>query len=194
MISTTRITQVCWLTLAALFAMSSASYAQTTGDGNVLNSPADESVAIRFFFQPPGDSFHAPLIFRVVDEKDPRLNTAPILDSGRTAYISLSDMQRLLPAVTHLPLLWRHAETVEVFGSSRVLQLVDTMDITVVSSHGTARAALDPKKICETLKPMDSAIKTPRALWEFQLFRIGYGCKVPGFNYDAYPDHWTGHS
>lgn len=177
------------LLLAVLVCATSLGYAQTTGDGNVLNSPADETVAIRFFFQPAGDYFHVPLVFRVVDQKDSRLNTAPILDSGRTAYVSLSDMQVLLPAVTHLPLLWRHAETVEFFGSSRVLQLADTMDITIVSSHGTARAALDPTKICETLSAMDSALKTPRALWEFQLFRLGYGCRVPGFNHNAYPDH-----
>jgi hypothetical protein len=187
MISENRMTQTCWLLLVAILGATSLDCAQTTGDGNVLNSPADESVAIRLFFQPPGDYFHAPLIFRVVDQKDPRLNTAPILDSGRTVHISLSEMQQLLPAVTHLRLLWRQAEIVEVLGSSRVLGLAITMDITIVSSHGTARAALGPKNICAALSPMDSALKSPRALWEFQLFRLGYGCKVPGFDYDAYP-------
>lgn len=166
------------------------SFAQEKGDGNVLNSAADKSVAIRFFYDPPGDSFLFPLIFRVADPNDPRYNTAPLLDAGRTAYLSLSDMRRLLPDLAHLPLLWRHAETVEAFGSYNVLQLTDTMDVKVVSSHGTARAAIPSKKVCETLSSMDSAISTPRALWEFQLFRRNYGCKVPAFDIKKYPDHW----
>jgi len=201
MIPINRLAQISWLILIALVSAPLLCYAQTTttcvcpgqtGDGNVLNSPADESVAIRFFFQPPRDYFHVPLVFRVVDQKDPSLNTAPILDSGRTAYITLSDMQRLLPAVTHSRFAsWRQAEVIEVLGSPRVLDLAETMDITIISSHGTARAVVDAKKVCETLKPLDSALKTSRALWEFQLFRQGYDCKVPGFNYDAYPERNT---
>jgi len=188
MLSITRMPKVCWLPLVLLF-VNSPGYAQTASDDSVLDSPADETVAIRFFFQPAGDSFHVPLVFRVVNETDPRLNTAPILDSGRTGYISLSEMQQLLPRVAHLHLFWRQAETVEVLGSFRLLNRSVNMDITIVSSHGTARAVLDHRTICETLSPLDSTLKTPRALWEFQLFRQGYGCKVPGFNYDAYPDH-----
>jgi hypothetical protein len=190
MVSTSRIAQICWLPLVVSISATSLGYAQTTGDGHVLNSPGDESVAVRFFLQATGDNFLVPLVFRAVDQKDPRLNTAPILDSGRTAYISLSEMQQLLPALAHSGLLWREAGTVEILGSFRLLQPAADMDITIVSSHGTARAALDPKKVCNTLRPLDSALKTPRALWEFQLFRTAYGCKVPRFNYDAYPDHW----
>ena len=192
-----RLAQVSWLILTALVRLPLLCYAQTTatcvcpgqsGDGNVLNSPADESVAIRFFLQPPGDYFHAPLVFRVVDQKDPCLNTAPMLESGRTAYITLSEMQRLLPAVSHTR-YWQEGEVVEVLGSPSVLSIARMMDITIVSSHGTARGTLDPKEICHTLGPWDSLLRTPRALWEFQLFRQGYDCKVPGFNYDAYPEH-----
>jgi hypothetical protein len=183
-----RLARASQVAVILLVGVASSLHAQTTGDSNVLNSPADGSVAIRFFFQPPGDNFHVPLIFRVVDRKDPRYNTAPILDSGRTAYISLSDMQRLLPAVTHLPLLWRQAETVEVFGSFRILQLTDTMDIEIVSLHGAARAAVVPKKVCPTLSSLDSALKTSRALWEFRLFQTNYDCPISGFDYDAYPD------
>jgi len=190
MISTHRIPRIRWPLLVIVAVMTLPGHAQETGDGNVLRSPADKSVAIRFFLQPPGDYLHVALVFRVVDEKDPRLDTAPILDSGRTAYITLPEMQQLLPAVTQLPLLWRQAGTIEVFGSSRVLPLIDDMDITIVSSHGTARALLDHMKICDRLNPLDSAFKTPRARWEFGLFRIAYGCKVPRFNSDAYPDHW----
>jgi hypothetical protein len=137
----------------------------------VLNSPADKSVAIRFFYYPPGDSLFLPLIFRVVAPDDPRLNTATISDAGRIAYISLSDMERLLPAVAHLPLLWHEAAKEEVLGSSTALPLSDDMEITVVSSHGTARAAVEPGRICKALGRLDSALKPPRALCEFQFFR-----------------------
>jgi 5-hydroxyisourate hydrolase-like protein (transthyretin family) len=177
----------CCLYLLVSVCLTSSTYAQR-GDGNVLNSPADKSVAIRFFFQPPGDHFHIPLIFRVVDPNDSRLNTAPILDEGRTAYITLSDMQQLLPDVTRLPLLWASGKIVEVFGSSTILSPSYATEVTIVSSHGTASAAIEPKKICRTLGAMDSALKTPRALWEFQLFRTNYGCRVPGFNYHSYPE------
>ena len=48
---------------------------------------------------------------------------------------------------------------------------------------------VDPKQICERLAPLDAALKQPRALWEFQLFRVDYGCHVPGFNRNAFPEH-----
>jgi hypothetical protein len=101
--SLNRTMRAFWPILFALAGFTPRSnYAQASGDGNVRNSPADASVAIRFFFQPPGDYFHVPLIFRVAGQKDQRLNTAPLLDAARTAYISPADMQRLLPAVAHL--------------------------------------------------------------------------------------------
>jgi hypothetical protein len=155
----------------------------------VLNSPVDENTAVRFFYQPAGNYFHSPLVFRVVDQKDSRLNTAPMAVEGRTAYISLSEMRQLMQGLAHSDLSWRESEKVEVLGSFRKLDITDNMEITAVSSKGTAQATLNPQKICETLKPLDSALKTPRALWEFQGFRLNYGCKVPGFVYDAYPDH-----
>jgi hypothetical protein len=36
--------------------------------------------------------------------------------------------------------------------------------------------------MCETLSRFDAAFQAPRALWEFQLFRRGFGCKVPDFD------------
>jgi len=157
---------------------------------NVLNSPVDENAVVRFFYQPVGDYFHFPLVFRVVDQKDPRLNTAPMLIEGRTAYISLPELQQLMQGLAHSVLSWEESEKVEALGSFKKLDITDNMEITVVSSNGTARTTLNPKKICKTLKPLDSAFKTPRALWELQGFRLNYGCKVPGFDYQAYPDHY----
>lgn len=190
MIPISRLSQRFCLSFAVLVGAVTFSYAQKVGDGNVRNSPADASTAIRFFFQPPGSYFHVPLILQVAEPKDRRLNTAPLLDAGRTAYISLSEMQQLLPKVTHLVLLWQQGDIVEVFGSASVLPLAHAMDVTIVSSHGTARAAIQPDDICKTLGAMDSALKTPRALWEFQFFRLQYGCRIPGFRRDAYPERY----
>jgi hypothetical protein len=80
----------------------------------------------------------------------------------------------------------------EVFGSSKKLSIagigLQTMDVRVVITSGTAKAQVSPKDICTILKPLDAALKGPRILWEFQGFRISYGCKVPGFKYGAYAD------
>jgi len=189
MISLIRTAQICSLVLAIIMSITLLCSGQADEKRNVLKAPVDENTAIRFFYQPAGDYFHFPLVFRSVDPKDPRLNTAPMTTEGRTAYISLSEMQELMQALSHLRLSWQESARVELLESFRKLKITDTMVITAVSSDGRAIANLNPKKICETFKPLDSALKTPRALWEFQGFRLNYGCKVPGFEHDAYPDH-----
>lgn len=54
-------------------------------------------------------------------------------------------------------------------------------------ANGTAKALIASDKICETLASLDGALLTPRALGEFQGFRLQYHCRVPNFNLDAYP-------
>lgn len=161
---------------------------------SVLNSPVDEKTAVRFFYYPAGDYIRIPLVFRVVEESNPLLNTAPMREEGRTAYISLSEMRELVHGLIRSGLGWQESQTVEVFGLYKDLTLagigLDTMDVRLVSSKGTAKAEISPKAICMILKPLDAALKTPRALWESQGFRLDYGCKVPGFRPDAYPDHY----
>jgi hypothetical protein len=149
----------------------------------------DVNTAVRFFYQPSGNYFHFPLVFRAVEQQDSRRNTAPMAAEGRTAYVSLSEMQQLMQDFATSDLSWQESEKVEALGSFRELEISDSLVITVTSSKGTAEASLNPKEICKTLKPLDSALKTPRALWEFQGFRLNYGCKVPGFVFDAYQDH-----
>jgi hypothetical protein len=157
---------------------------------SVLNSPVDEKTVVRFFYDPTGDYFHKPLVFRVVEADNPLLNTAPIREEGRTAYISLPEMRDLVQSLTRSGLGWQESETVEVLGSYKKLPVSDDMEILVVFSNRTAKAQIAPKTICRTLRPLDAALKTPRALWEFQGFRLNYGCKVPGYKPDAYPDHY----
>jgi hypothetical protein len=165
---------------------------QTHERVSVLESPVDEKTIVRFFYYPAGEYIRIPLLFRVVEEGNPRLNTAPMREEGRTAYVSLSEMRDLVNGLIRSGLGWQESETVDVLGLYKDLTLagigLDTMDVRLVSSRGTAKAEISPKTICTILKPLDAALKTPRALWEFQGFRLGYGCKVSGFKYGAYAD------
>ena len=178
-----------WLVLGALASATLLSPRQGVHRKPVLNAPVDENTAIRFFYHNEEEYYHFPLIFREVKQLDPRINTAPMTVEGRTAYVPLAEIERLIQALSRSDLSWQESQKIEALGGFRQLRWSDRMEILIVCSKGTARANLDPKKICETLKPLDSALKTPRALWEFQLFRQGYDCKVPGFNFEAYPDH-----
>jgi hypothetical protein len=184
------------LALVALITLSAGKVRPSQkGEGaSVLLSTVDEHTLVRFFHQPPlGDYFHFPLVFRVVEESNPLLNTAPMREEGRTAYISLSEMRELMQRLAQMDLAWKESDVAEPLGPFKKLALagigINNMEVFIGCSKGTARTTIAPKKICETLTPLDSALKAPRALWEFQLFRLDYGCKVPGFRTDAYPDH-----
>jgi hypothetical protein len=163
-------------------------FGQTVVKKAAFDCPEDEGTAVRFFYHDEENYFHFPLIVRPVASGDPRLGTAPMVSEGRTAYISMEEMQQLLKRLMLLDLSWQVSKKTEVLGSYKRLYRSDRMGIVIVCSKGTARANLDPKKICDTLATLDEDIKTPRALWEFQLFRTGYSCSVPGFDYHAYPD------
>lgn len=178
------------LVLVTATAIGAFAFQWVPGKKLLLGCSADETTAIRLFYNNESDYFHFPLIFRAVEQRDPHLNTAPMVAEGRTVYISQTEMQSLLRGLAQLDLPWQESEKVETLGSfKRLRPWSDSMEILVACSKGTARVKVDPKKICKTLKPLDSALKTPRALWEFQRFRLNYGCQVPGFQYGAYPNH-----
>lgn len=168
---------------------------QNSVSKSLFNSPVNEDTAVRLFYnlgaEKSRDYFHGPLTFRAVTEGDPRINTAPLVPHrGRTVYISFGEMRNLIDGLARFDVPWESSRGRESLDwSVEPLPDTDKMDILIVFSKGTARAKLDPKKICTVLKPLDSALKTPRALWEFQRFRLNYGCQVPGFDAGAYPDH-----
>jgi hypothetical protein len=182
-------TRVCCLLLATLTSAASAS-TQSARQGQALTLPAGKDSIVRFFYQPPGgEYFHVALLFRVVEKKDVRWNTAPVFDEGRTAYISLSDMQRLMGRMAHLSLQWDQSPTIESLETYKTIHSYGYgMGVKVLSANGTAKSLIAHDKICETLAQLDGALLTPRALWEFQGFRLQYHCRVPGYNPDAYPD------
>ena len=145
---------------------------------------------MRFFFYQPTDSeyFHVALLFRVVEENDPRWNTAHSFDVGRTAYVSMTDMQQHMTNLAHSSLRWDESPKIESLETYKnIHNTYGGMGIKVLSANGTAKATIALDKICETLATLDGALLTPRALWEFQHFRLQYHCRVPNFNPDAYP-------
>jgi len=159
-----------------------------------LTLTADKDSVVRFFFVPAlNNYFHVPLLFRVAEENDPRSNTAPLLDVGRNPYISLSEMRGLFAALSAEPLSWDESPKVEELEISKTIRNDGRgMDIKILSSGGTAKSAIPPKQMCETLAKLDAVLRTPRALWEFQFFRQqpGFDCPVPNFDPRAYHDRY----
>jgi hypothetical protein len=101
-------------------------------------------------------------------------------------------MQNLVNILVRLGLPWRETKTVEQPGIEGFRETTGKLDIRIFSPGGTSVSLSDPGRICETLAPLDAAFKQPRALWEFQLFRVDYHCAVPGFDRNAYPAHDEG--
>lgn len=163
-------------------------FCQTTGK-QPLNARVDENTIIRIFYLPPESYLHPPLIFRVVRENDRRLGTAPINLLGRTPYISLSEMRNLVTALAESNLSWQKSKKLETPKKIETREMTDKMEIKLFFSTRTDRAFVDPKRLCERLAPLDAALKQPRARWEFQLFRVDYGCRVQGFDRNAFPEH-----
>lgn len=178
-----------YMLLFATLATAAWGASQEISKGHRLTLPASKDSVLQFFFQPlDGRYFHVPLLFRVVNKSDPRWNTAPLLDIGRTAYISLSEMHELMTRLAQLPLQWDESAKIENLEPYKIIPLGPRMRIKILSVNGTANSSINPDNICETLAQLDDTIKTPRALWEFQLFRMKYDCRVPNFNPDAYPE------
>jgi hypothetical protein len=177
------------MVVLAVSGMMTNCYGQQHAELSILGAPVNESTAVRLFFNSE-NYFHAPLILRVVASNDPRLNTAPMLKEGRTAYISETEMLHFMQGLQKMGLSWKESKERVEFGDATKIPPVYAMVIVAISSGGTAEAGFDPAKICENLAPLDAALSTPRALWEFQLFRSEYKCRVPGLDGQAYPDHW----
>jgi hypothetical protein len=155
--------------------------------GFVLKSPVGNDTAVRFFYYSGGDFFQEPLIFRPVEQEDPHLNTALPAKEGWITFLAFDEMSQLMQVLAQSNLPWKESRKAKVFGPFRLPDEISvSMDIEVISSMGTASAKLSPTMICETLGPLDSTLKTQRALLEFQHFRSFYGCQVPGFKFLEY--------
>lgn len=172
-----------------LFAVIVVLISSKTVSAPSLNVAVDKNTVVRFFFLPARDYYHPALLFRVVGLEDPRLNTAPMSPEGRAVFVSQQEMQELVRRLYAANLCWKKSELVEIPEPIRTREITSNMEVKLFSSTGTAQALISRKRICGLLEPLDSALKQPRAIWEFQLFRTEYGCRVPNFNREAYPEH-----
>lgn len=147
---------------------------------------ADSETAVRFFYFP--GKFIDPLIFRSVGSDDPRMNTVALGGPGRQVYVSVSEMDRLINALSSSPLDWQNSRQKKPFiEATEIIPQTLNLSVDVLFSKGSAASGIDPKNICDVLPPMDSAFTSDHARWEFQMFRINYGCPVPkGLNPKAY--------
>jgi hypothetical protein len=179
-------TLFCILILMANCFVFASQNASGESQEKLLNEATSNTV-VRFFYVPPTSYLHPPLIFRVAPSGDLRLGGVPNGDAnGRTIYISMIDMQKVIAALSNSELIWERSQKPKRVEPPLDEELIDRMKITVFFSDRTFEAYVQPDKMCQALSELDFAFSQPGALWEFQLFRVQYGCQVQGFNRKAY--------
>jgi hypothetical protein len=111
---------------------------QASNERHPLTLIADKNSVVRFFFIPAYIAyFPGPLVIRVVEENDPRWNTAPVNDVGRSAYITLSEMRRLFAALSAELLSWEESPKIEELETYKTIRNDGRMDIKILSSGGS---------------------------------------------------------
>jgi hypothetical protein len=149
----------------------------------------NESTIIRFFLQSPNSDFlRPPIVLRVAKKGSSELMTAPINVEGRSAYVTVEEMREIMNSLQTLDVSWSTSKARESVIPYIKMPRSDDMLITVFSSDGTAKASIPPGRICEVLAKMNAGISSHRAHWQFGYFRGMCSCKVPGFNWEEYPD------
>lgn len=100
---------------------------QNQQTGTVFNSKVQENTAVRFFYEPPGNYFHVPIVFHAVEPEDRRLNTTPVDVQGRIAYISLNEMSLLLRVLARSNVSWQESKVIETMGSFKDIPVTESM-------------------------------------------------------------------
>ena len=150
----------------------------------------DSGTVVRFFFLPANSYAHPPLILRVAPQGDKRLSTAPIVNmGGRTPFISTEEMSNLVQALERSRLTWRPSLSAKSVSPIPNREKTDRMEISIFFTDHPIQAYVPASELCQTLSGVDKAFIHSRALWEFKLYRVEYGCLVRNFNRSAYPQH-----
>lgn len=175
------------LSVAALLLAATNLAAQNRINASKLN--VDDNTAMRFLYRRPNANYVLPaLIFRVADEGSSNWNTAPIDRYGRSAYIPLAEMRSLVQGLDKNRIFPQVSSTLQPIGPFENTPISENVKVTIYASNRTASATIHPKRICESLARLNDLIEGKRAHWEFEYFRLGCGCQVPGHKYDAYPN------
>jgi hypothetical protein len=177
----------CLSVVAAIFVVAIILHAQDRKTASKLT--VDGNTAMRFNFQRPNANYVLPaLIFRVAEVGTSNWDTAPIDRYGRSAYISVAEMRSLVHGLDKNRIFPQLSSTIEPIEPFEKTSISENVVVTIYASDGTATASIRPKEICESLARFNDLIEGRRAHWEFEYFRLGCGCKVPGHKYDAYPN------
>jgi hypothetical protein len=147
----------------------------------------DGNTAVRFLFRRPNANYALPaLIFRVADAGSPNWNAAPIDRYGRSAYISLSQMRSLIRQLDGDGIPWQVSSATESIEPFEKTPISENLLISIYAANGMATSTIPPKVFCKLLSQLNKVIEMKRAHWEFEYFRRGCGCQVPGYKSDAY--------
>lgn len=163
---------------------SSASKAQVCRE-RLLNWAGEKDIGIRVFYAPLTDKiapFKFPRVFVPTSAQDPRLGKL----YGYTLYVLPKEVESLLRKLYELDLNWKAHSTptpLRVRGPQLPTVAVhDRVQVIVSCDKGSCEAFFDGDRFCAVLAGLDSALTTPRALWEFQGYRVNFGCKVPEYD------------
>jgi hypothetical protein len=184
---------VLFICISVLYGLTaSAGIGQSRNLSAVLSSPVDKATVVSFFYF--GDiwsHWRKPMNFYVADSNDPKLHTVLIGEGqdsqGWEAWITTSEMRCLTEKLIQSDLQWSESTEVKPFGSWRERPANDWLEITVISSKGTAKAEIRLTRMCDELQQLDSVMATPRILWQFQTLRWDDGCVIPGYHNENRP-------
>jgi hypothetical protein len=180
------ITQLSLLILSLFFYHSHLTLAQNPG---TKAEAQNCSPVVRIYYLPPDSYFHAPLILESSDQRKDGYEIAPRTPEGRKLFITPSEMRRFISNLRTLNLQWGQPVLSGPLAPVTSRDANGTVNFSWFDAGHVRVAHLRPASLCDTMERLDSAFTQKRTLWEFQLFRSGFGCKIPGFNRSEYPDH-----
>lgn len=148
-----------------------------------------DKTVVRFLYRRLNANYVLPpVIFRVSDAGSPNWNTAPVDKYGRSPYISLSEMKSLVRKLEGSNLRWQVSSPASPIEPFETIYPNKNLFITIYASSEMATTSISPSEFCKILSRVNDSIEPKRAHWEFEYFRRGCGCKVPGYKADEYPN------
>lgn len=163
-----------------------------TSAQNLKKTPGltvNDKTVVRFLYRRLNTNYVLPpVIFRVADAGGPNWNTAPIDEYGRSPNISLSEMKSLVHKLEDSNLRWQAGSPASPIEPFETIAPNKNLFITIYASDEMAATSISPSEFCGILSQVNETIKLKRAHWEFEYFRSGCGCKVPGYKADEYPN------
>lgn len=153
-----------------------------------------EEFAIRLYYDPLDSSlFVPPVVIKAVGEEDQRLGTMSMTSEYNTnlLYISKSEMESFVGVLVKRKLKWE--EPYASFSlkydrkNPQSWPPPNLLEVAANCESGTSRTEVQRESICETLRELNAVIRTDRASWYLQGYRLNWGCSVPQFEPGKYP-------